>query len=115
MLELAATAAHAGRGPLLDAKELGLEQRFDQRGAIDRDKRTVAPRAQLVNLARHQIFADAALAFAQDRDLGADDLRQAVAQLLHRSRRADKRCGGVGRALEARAGFAASRAAATGA
>ena len=61
-LELPAPAAHAGRRALLDAEQLRFEQRLDERGAVDRDERTVAPPAQLVNLPRDQLLAHAALA-----------------------------------------------------
>ena len=39
VLELPAAAANAGRGALLDAEQLGLEQRLDERGAVDGDER----------------------------------------------------------------------------
>ena len=65
-LELAASSADAGGRALLDAEQFGLEQCFDQRGAIDGDERAVAPPAQLVNLACDQFLADAALAFEEN-------------------------------------------------
>ena len=44
VLELAAPAAHAGRGALLDAEQLGLQQRFDDRRAVHGDEGPVAAR-----------------------------------------------------------------------
>src|SRR4051794_2524020 len=58
--ELPAPAADAGRGPVLDAEQLRLEQCLDQRRAIDRHERTVAPPARLVNEAGDELLADAA-------------------------------------------------------
>ena len=57
VLELAAPALDAGGRPFLDAEQLGLQQRFDQRGAVDRHERPVPPPAQLVNLAGDQLLA----------------------------------------------------------
>ena len=65
LLELATTAADAGRRALLDAEELGLDQRFNQRGAVDGHERPAATGAELVNLARDELLADAA--FARER------------------------------------------------
>ena len=70
VLELAAAAADAGGRALFDAEQLGLEQRLDQRRAVDGDERPVAAPAQLVDLARDQLLADAALAFQQHREIG---------------------------------------------
>ena len=44
-------------------KQLGFEQGFHERGAIDRHKRTLPPGAQLVDLPGHELFAHTALAF----------------------------------------------------
>jgi hypothetical protein len=60
-LELSTPPAHACRRPLFDAEQPGFEQGFDQRRAIDRDERTAAPAAQLVNLTGDQLLADSAL------------------------------------------------------
>ena len=59
VLELPAPAADAGRRPVLDAEELRLEQRLDQRRAVDGDERPFAPPAQVVNLARDELLARA--------------------------------------------------------
>ena len=50
VLELAPPPANAGRGPLLDAEQLRLEQGLDDRGAVDGDERRLTPAAQLVDL-----------------------------------------------------------------
>ncbi len=65
VLELAAAAAHAGRRAILDAEQLRFEQRLDNRRAVDRDERPLAPAAQLVNLPRDELLAGAR--FALDR------------------------------------------------
>ena len=57
VLELPTSAADAGGGALLDAEELGLDQRLDESGAINRDERLVAPDAQIVKLTRDELFA----------------------------------------------------------
>src|SRR5262245_14243943 len=63
--KLPSPAAHTRRGPLFDAEQLGFEQRFDKRGAIDGDERAVATKTEIVNLPRDELLADAALAFEQ--------------------------------------------------
>ena len=68
-LELPSPSADAGRDAILDAEQLGFEQRFDQRRAVDRDERAVAAATQLVDLPRDELFADAALAFEQHREI----------------------------------------------
>ena len=65
VLELAPAATHPGRRALFDAEQFGFDQRFDERGAIDRHERSEPPAPQLVNLPRHQLFADAAFAVDQ--------------------------------------------------
>ena len=79
LLELAATAADAGRGALLDAEELGLDERFDERGAVDGDERPAAPGAELVNLMRDELLADPALALEQHGEIGLRDALDPVA------------------------------------
>ena len=49
LLELAAPAANAGRGPLLDPKEFRLDERLDERRAINGDKGTAGSRTALVS------------------------------------------------------------------
>jgi hypothetical protein len=60
VLELAAPAAHAGGGALLDPEQLRLEQRLDDGGAVDRHKRSPPPAALLVDLSRDELLAGAA-------------------------------------------------------
>ena len=51
--------ADTGRGPFLDAEQLGLEQGFNQGGAVDRDERPSCRRlTELVDLTSDQLFAD---------------------------------------------------------
>ena len=62
-LELAGLVAiGAGEAALHVAKELRLQQRFGQAGAIDRRKHHGGPRAAVMNAARYNFLADAALA-----------------------------------------------------
>ena len=78
VLELAAAAAHARRRALLDAEELGLEQRLDERRAIDGDERTVPAPAQVVDLTGDELLADAALAFEQHGEIRVRATRSIV-------------------------------------
>ena len=57
VLELAAPPPHAGCGAILDAEQLGLEQRLDQRRAVDGDERAVPAPAARMNLPGHQFLA----------------------------------------------------------
>src|SRR5207245_4316717 len=50
VLELSAPAADTRRGAIFDAEQLRLEKRLDERSAVDRDKRPVAPATEIVNL-----------------------------------------------------------------
>src|SRR6185312_9847416 len=54
-----------GERPLLVAEQLGLEQRLRDRRAVDRDERTVGPRAECMQGSREQFLARAALAFEE--------------------------------------------------
>ncbi len=61
-LELAGLArVRAGEGALLVAEQLGLEEGVGDRGEIDRHEGLVASRALVVDGARHQLLAGAAL------------------------------------------------------
>src|SRR5438477_85880 len=84
-----APAADAGGRPLLDAEQLRLEQRLDQRRAVDGDKRAVPARTQVVNLPRHEFLPHTTLAFEKDGEVGAGHPLNRAAQLLHRGRRAN--------------------------
>src|SRR5436309_3203687 len=105
MLELAAAAADAGGRAVFDAEELGLEQRFDQRRAIDRDERAMAPASEVVNLTGDELFANAALALEQHGEIGAGHPLDGCPQRVHHARRSDQRRGAVPpRARSARRG-----------
>jgi hypothetical protein len=62
VLKLAPSSADSCGGAFLDAKQLGLEQRFNERGAVDRDERPVPASAELVDLTGDKLLADPALA-----------------------------------------------------
>jgi hypothetical protein len=62
VLELAAPAADAGGGALFNPEQLRLGQRSDDRRAVDRYERPVAPGTELMNMARDQFLARSALA-----------------------------------------------------
>ena len=70
VLELPAPAADPRRGSLFYPEQLGLEQRFDERGAIDRDERPTSSSALLVKLARDELLAGPALAFDEHGEIG---------------------------------------------
>src|SRR3970282_2003181 len=55
----------ARESALLEAEQLRLEQRFRDRGAVDRDEGSVRARAQSVDGLREQLLARAALALQQ--------------------------------------------------
>ena len=102
MLELAKTPAHAGRRPFLDAEQLGLEQRLDQRRAVDGDKWPAAPAADLVNLSRDELLPRSRLAFDQHSEVRHRDALDAATQHLHDAARANQRRDAVDRAGDAR-------------
>ena len=91
VLELAAPPAHAGRRPLLDPEQLRLEQRLDDRGAVDGNEGPLAPPAQLVNLPRHELLAGARFAFDEHREIGRGHALDAVAHGANREARSDER------------------------
>src|SRR5205085_1343786 len=90
-LELAAASLHAGGRAVLDAEQLGLDQGFDQRRAIDCDKWSAAPPTEIVYLPCDELFADAALPFEEDREVGDRHALDRRAQLAHQRRGADQR------------------------
>jgi hypothetical protein len=89
-LEFPPAPAHAGGGPVFDPEQFRLEQRFDERGAVDRHERPVAAVAQFMNLPRDQFLADTAFALEQHREVGACDAFDGMAQGLHRLCRSDE-------------------------
>ena len=82
---------HAGGRSLLDPEQLRLEQRLDHGRAIDRDERPAPSPAQLVNLARDELLARAALAFDQDGEVSRGDPLDTRPQRLHDGRRSNQR------------------------
>ena len=69
-----AIAMRVGEAAAEMPEELGLEQRFGHAAAVDGDQRPAAPRAALVNQARQQFLADAALAGDQHLAIAGSDL-----------------------------------------
>ena len=75
LLELAdARRRRAGERALLVAEQLALEQFGGQRGAVHLHERLGFARRALVDRARDQLFADAALAANEDRHVAVGDL-----------------------------------------
>ena len=87
--ELPAAPAHAGRRPVLDAEELGLEQRLDDRRTIDWHERPAPASADFVNLPRDQLFAGAALAVDERDEIRCRHSLDAIAHGLHDRTRSD--------------------------
>ncbi len=90
VLELPPPAAHTGGCPFLDAEQLRLEQRFDERGAVHRDKRPGPTTTDFVELACNQLLPGAALAFYEDREISSCNALDAASQHLHDSARANE-------------------------
>src|SRR5688572_215691 len=61
MFELAPPAAHLGGGPLFNAEQLRLEQRFDDRRTVDGHERPLPTPLQFVDLSGDQLLPRAAL------------------------------------------------------
>jgi hypothetical protein len=61
VFELSQPAADACRRAFFDAEEFRLEERLDERRAVDGNEWATPPPADLVNLARDQFLARAAL------------------------------------------------------
>lgn len=74
----------AGKGAFLVAEQLGFRQAFGQRAAVHRQKRLMAARAVVVQIARHHLFAGAGLA---DDQYGGVGRRQPVQHALKGDRR----------------------------
>src|SRR5262245_26125409 len=91
MLELAAAAADAGRGPFLDAEQFGFEEGFNQGGAIDRDERPLPPATEVVDLPSDQLFADPAFPFQEYGEVGSRYTFNLRTQHLNGRSRADQR------------------------
>ena len=75
----------AGERAALAAEELALDQRPGQRAAVDHDEVAVAPRAALVDRARHELLARARLAEEEHGGVRGRDLLDAVHHVLSAS------------------------------
>ena len=78
------------------AEKLTLDERFGNRGAVDRDERPCLARTQIMERARYQLFAGAALARDQHRDVGGRDLLDQREDVLHCARGAHHRTQNAG-------------------
>ena len=83
------TRLRAGESPFLMPEQLGLQKIMRDGGHVQRDERTVGPRAVLVQGIGHQLLAGARLAIDQHRDVGAGQAPDRPKHLLHRRRRTD--------------------------
>ncbi|MCY1187966.1 hypothetical protein D9M73_290110 [compost metagenome] len=63
-------------------EQLGLDQLFRNRSAVDRDERLLRAPRQAVQGARHQFLAGPALATDQYRRVGRSQFRHQIAQVL---------------------------------
>ena len=90
-LELPPPATDSGRRAIFDAKQLRLEQRLHEGGAIDGDKRPGVSRALRVQQPRHELLAGPALALHQHEEVRAGQACNLVSQPQHRRAGADQR------------------------
>ena len=81
--ETLALADRAREGALLVPEQLRLEQLVQQRGAVDGQKRLIAPLADPVHVARSQLLAAAALALDEDVRVRVARARQELPQPLY--------------------------------
>ncbi len=72
-------------------EQLGLEQRLREGGAVDRDEGLVPPRAPVVQRARHQLLAGAALAGDQHGRVALGDGLDPIGEAEHRRAASDDR------------------------
>jgi hypothetical protein len=63
----------SGEGPLLVSEQLAFEEPGGDGGAVDLHERSIAPSAQAVNRARHQLLPGAGLALDENRRVGRCD------------------------------------------
>ncbi|MNR66796.1 hypothetical protein D3C85_1904820 [compost metagenome] len=63
-------------------EQFGLHQAFGERAAVDRDKRIVAPGAEVVQVTGHQFLAGAGFADDQHAGITGGDLLQVRQQCL---------------------------------
>ena len=83
-LELARPRFDAGRDAFLDPEQLGLEQIFGQRGAVDGHQRLRSARRGVVNEARQHLLAGARLAVDQHPHVAAGHALGLIVDALHR-------------------------------
>ena len=81
----------AGERALDVAEQLGLEQRFGQRAAVDGHERPARAVAVLMNRARDQLLAGAALADDQHRGVGRGGVRNLLVDAGHHRRAPEQR------------------------
>src|SRR5262249_41536585 len=82
--EAAPIRVRVGERALLVAEELALEQVLRDRAAVDRHEGHVLARRTLMDRARDELLADAALALDEHRGLEVGDLRDGAEDLRHR-------------------------------
>ena len=73
----------AGEGSTDVPKELGLQQRFSQRGAVDRHERPAGTRALIVNHPHDELLPGAALSVDEDGCVQRSDPRGEFEDILH--------------------------------
>jgi hypothetical protein len=78
-----AAALRPGEGALLVAEQLALQQRLGDGGTVEGQERRPGPRAVLVDGARHQLLARAALAGDEHRESLVGDSADGFVHLLH--------------------------------
>src|SRR5580765_7042832 len=79
----------AGERALHVTEEVALHQAFGNRRAVERDQRAITARARVVDRARDELLAGAALAVDADVDVTDRDFRDARENLAHLRRLAD--------------------------
>ena len=82
----------AGERAALVAEQLGLEQLFRERRAVDRDERTVAPRRCPMNQSGDHFLAGTRLALEKDGGLGYGDAHGRRHHTLPGRGRSDRTC-----------------------
>ncbi|MNZ79670.1 hypothetical protein D3C78_982800 [compost metagenome] len=85
-----ALALGAGEGAAFMAEQLGFEQGFGNRRAVERNEGFVGARAEVVQAARDLFLAAAGLAADQHVDRQAGEVQHLSAQLLHALRHAQQ-------------------------
>src|SRR5690606_39615339 len=86
--EAVAVAVGAGERPLRVAEQLAFDELRRERPAVEGDEAAIAPAARLVDRARDQLLAGAALAGDADRRLGGAGAVDDVVDRAHRPRSA---------------------------